>query len=100
MTDIISEKTGTLKPPRKPKHVYSMADFVRIHDKAEYLCRDKQMDVVVYHDERDTISMRSVLNANLMRLPPFVLKTYRYAEVKLTERKKTYGRKSKSKKDR
>ena len=81
-------KTGTLKPPKPRQKTYTDRDFTYIADKAKELCRSSQNDVVVYYDERDTISMRVVRDATTMHISRFILKSYQYAKVKLTERKR------------
>lgn len=98
LKDLAERQTGTLKPPKNPMHHYTNRAIVDINDKAEELCRSSQSDVVVYHDERETISMRTVRDVTTMHISKFILKSYRYSEVKLKTRENRHGHKSKSEK--
>lgn len=83
MTNVFpTVKTGTLKPPKKSMNYYTNRDIMNIHKKAENTCRGSMKDVVLYHDEREGISMRTIRDVTTMYRPKFILKTYRYAQLK------------------
>ena len=67
-------KTGTLLPPYKglPRSI----DFEKIYKRCKKMCKMLRMDILVYRDERDGISVRPVRNANIIRLPRDIVKIF------------------------
>lgn len=62
------------KHVRKEKNQWQLFLERRIK-KAENLSRQTGKDVVIYHDERDRVSLCSVNNAKRMHTPKYVLAT-------------------------
>lgn len=93
--EALGVKTGTLPAPRKPSRHYTRDELTKIHENAEDLCRRSQADVVVYSDERETISTRVVRYAKSMFKSKFILKTFLWSEIKLIPKEKKYGKKQK-----
>ena len=71
--------TGRLPKPKKPT---AWPDLEKIGKKALALCKETQTDVVVYVDERQSVTYRSVNDARTMERPSFVLYSIRWQEVK------------------
>jgi hypothetical protein len=78
-----SQKTGTLKPPAKPN---TRMDFFYADKRGKELCTETRQDVVVYHDERGSLSQRTVRDSKTMKLPIFVLAVYRFERNKVVEK--------------
>jgi len=55
--------------------------------RAESLARSLGKDVLIYHDERDRISLCPVVNANRMYIPKYVLARVLHRDVKKKVRK-------------
>ena len=73
-------KTGTLLPPYKglPRSI----DFEKVYKRCKKMCKELRMDILVYCDERDGVSVRPVRNANIIRLPKDIVKVFWYNEIK------------------
>lgn len=71
-------KTGPLLPPYKgmPRSI----DFEKIYKRCKKMCKNLRMDILVYYDERDGVSVRPVRNANIIRLPKDIVKVFWYRD--------------------
>ena len=67
-------KTGPLLPPYKG--MSRSIDFEKIYKRCKKMCKELRMDVLVYRDERNGVSIRPVRNANTILLPRDIVQVF------------------------
>jgi hypothetical protein len=76
-------KTGTLKPPMRPSVPFGQSYFEGKLCKAKDMVMETRQSVVLYHDERGHLSMRTVNDIDTIHVSRNMLVGYKYRNGKV-----------------